>query len=202
MTSVFLELPRATWVAHNDLAFAIRDSYPVTEGHTLVIPRRVAPTWFDATRDEQIAILDLVDVVKQQLDEEFAPHGYNVGFNAGEAAVLGDVTDKEDRTPGTLGVVDEAGGAFAHLSDTSGSGREVGREDHLNRINNDDLGAGGGHLSEDGVKIGFGEQQEVLGGDAETLGSELGLHERFFSGHVQDAQTGGGDALGGLQEQR
>ncbi len=27
-------------VAHNGLAFAIRDGFPVTEGHALVIPKR------------------------------------------------------------------------------------------------------------------------------------------------------------------
>jgi diadenosine tetraphosphate (Ap4A) HIT family hydrolase len=51
-----------------------------------VIPRRLVPTWFDATADERSAVLALVDDVRRQLDAEFAPHGYNVGFNAGEAA--------------------------------------------------------------------------------------------------------------------
>lgn len=86
MTSPFLELPESTWSACNSLAFAIRDRFPVSPGHTLVIPRRLVATWFDATREEQLAILELVDVTRQQLDAEFAPHGYNVGFNAGRAA--------------------------------------------------------------------------------------------------------------------
>jgi len=84
--SVFLELPVSRWVASNDLAFAIRDGFPVTEGHTLVIPKRVVATWFEATREEQRAILDLVGEVKHQLDQELHPDGYNVGFNDGEAA--------------------------------------------------------------------------------------------------------------------
>lgn len=84
--SVFAEIDPQEWVASNDLAFAIRDRYPVGEGHTLVIPRRVVPTWWDASRDEHHAILDLIDVVKRRLDVEFAPDGYNVGFNAGAAA--------------------------------------------------------------------------------------------------------------------
>jgi len=86
MTSIFLQLPTDLWVARNELAFAIRDSYPVTEGHTLVIPLRPVATWFEATRSEQTAILQLVDVVKKELDEKFSPDGYNVGFNAGTAA--------------------------------------------------------------------------------------------------------------------
>jgi diadenosine tetraphosphate (Ap4A) HIT family hydrolase len=59
----------------------------VTPGHTLVVPRRDVATWFDATRAEQLAMLELVDEVKRALDAGTPrPDGYNVGFNAGEAA--------------------------------------------------------------------------------------------------------------------
>jgi diadenosine tetraphosphate (Ap4A) HIT family hydrolase len=73
-------------VASNRLAFAIRDAFPVSPGHTLIVPRRLVATWFDASVDERAAIVELLDVVKQQLDAELHPDGYNVGFNAGEAA--------------------------------------------------------------------------------------------------------------------
>jgi len=85
-TSPFLELSASKHVASNALAFAIRDGFPVSPGHTLIVPRRLVATWFDATREEQLAILDLVDEVKRSLDEEHRPDGYNVGFNAGAAA--------------------------------------------------------------------------------------------------------------------
>ena len=84
--SPFLALPPSAWVASNDLAFAVRDHYPASPGHTLVVPRREVATWFDATREEQHAIFDLVDEVKRALDAELHPDGYNVGFNAGAAA--------------------------------------------------------------------------------------------------------------------
>jgi diadenosine tetraphosphate (Ap4A) HIT family hydrolase len=85
-SSPFLELSPSAHVASNRLAFAIRDAFPVSPGHTLVVPRRLVATWFDATRDEQLAILELVDEVRRALDVELEPHGYNVGFNAGVAA--------------------------------------------------------------------------------------------------------------------
>ncbi len=84
--SPFLAIDPASWLAANDLAFAIRDGFPVSPGHALVITRRRVVTWFDATREEQHAVMELVDAVKTQLDEELNPDGYNVGFNAGEAA--------------------------------------------------------------------------------------------------------------------
>ncbi|PRQ01230.1 DEAD/DEAH box helicase family protein [Enhygromyxa salina] len=84
--SVFSSIPRSQWVATNELAFAIRDGYPVSEGHTLVIPKRVVASWFQATEAERAAILQLVDRVKADLDRELQPDGYNIGINDGAAA--------------------------------------------------------------------------------------------------------------------
>ena len=87
MSSPFLERPASEHVARNTLAFAIRDAFPVSPGHTLVVPFRLVPTFFDATPEEQAAVLELVRVVKGQLDAlDPRPDGYNVGFNAGVAA--------------------------------------------------------------------------------------------------------------------
>ena len=86
MPSVLTDRPRTEWIAHNELAFAIRDGFPVSPGHPLVVPFREFATWFDANADEKVAIFQLVDTVKSLLDEELQPDGYNVGFNAGAAA--------------------------------------------------------------------------------------------------------------------
>jgi diadenosine tetraphosphate (Ap4A) HIT family hydrolase len=84
--SAFLLRPESEWVASNRLAFAIRDGFPVSLGHTLIVPRRMVSTWFEATAAEKAAMVDLLEVVRRRLDEEHQPDGYNVGFNAGEAA--------------------------------------------------------------------------------------------------------------------
>ena len=60
MSSSFLDVPESDWVAANALAFAMPDRFPVSPGHTLVVTRRLVPTWFDATADERGALLDLV----------------------------------------------------------------------------------------------------------------------------------------------
>jgi len=86
MTSVFQQKPRSEWVAENDLAFAIRDGFPVSPGHTLIIPKREVATWQEASRQEKIAIVDLIDEVQQALTDELQPDGFNVGFNSGVAA--------------------------------------------------------------------------------------------------------------------
>lgn len=88
MTSPFLSVPEKDWIAWNDLAFAVFDQFPVSKGHVLVVTRRVVPTWFDATAEEQITMMDLVGEVKRRLDATLDPRpdGYNVGFNSGDAA--------------------------------------------------------------------------------------------------------------------
>lgn len=84
--SPFLRLPSTAWVAANDLAFAIRDGFPVSPGHSLVIPRRLVACWLDTTVHEQHAVLDLVREVRVQLDRELRPAGFNIGVNDGPAA--------------------------------------------------------------------------------------------------------------------
>jgi superfamily II DNA or RNA helicase/diadenosine tetraphosphate (Ap4A) HIT family hydrolase/SOS-response transcriptional repressor LexA len=83
---VFLDVPEREWVVANGHAFAIRDRFPVSPGHTLVITRRAVTDWFAASDEERAAVLELVDEVKRGLDAELHPDGYNVGFNAGTAA--------------------------------------------------------------------------------------------------------------------
>ncbi|MBU6222134.1 MAG: DEAD/DEAH box helicase family protein, partial [Planctomycetes bacterium] len=86
--SPFVEIPHTDWVCANALAFAIYDQFPVSPGHVLVITRRVVPTFFECTADEQAALMELVGEVKRLLDEQLRPKpdGYNVGFNSGTAA--------------------------------------------------------------------------------------------------------------------
>ena len=85
-SSPFLRIPASERVAANTLAFAVRDRYPVSPGHTLVVPRRHIATWWEATPAERAALLELVEEVKAHLDAELHPDGYNVGFNDGAAA--------------------------------------------------------------------------------------------------------------------
>ncbi|MEY3457213.1 MAG: hypothetical protein RL215_370, partial [Planctomycetota bacterium] len=86
--SPFLQIPSEQWLAANEFAFAVQDRFPVSPGHSLVVTRRLVPTWFDATAAEQSAVMELVADVRRLLDESLRPRpdGYNVGFNAGEAA--------------------------------------------------------------------------------------------------------------------
>ena len=73
-------------VAENELCFAMRDGFPVSEGHTLIIPKRHVADYFDLTDEEIMAMQTMMRELKVKLDEELSPDGYNVGINVNEAA--------------------------------------------------------------------------------------------------------------------
>jgi ATP adenylyltransferase len=83
----FCDLPKDRTIAQNELAFIIRDRYPVTPLHTLVIPKRHVSGWFDLGTSEMNACNDLLLWAKDAIREEDASvAGFNVGINIGEAA--------------------------------------------------------------------------------------------------------------------
>lgn len=70
----------------NELAFAVRDKFPASPGHLLIIPRRHVADWFDTTEPERNAMFALADTARGWLANAHAPAGYNLGINVGEAA--------------------------------------------------------------------------------------------------------------------
>ncbi|MDR3587263.1 MAG: HIT family protein [Desulfosporosinus sp.] len=83
---VFCTLPETEILAENELAKAFFDKYPVSAGHVLIIPKRHVANLFEATPEEMASIGGLLRRVKEQIDEQFHPDGYNVGVNVGDVA--------------------------------------------------------------------------------------------------------------------
>ena len=69
----------STWVA-------VLDAYPVTNGHTLLIPKRHCGDFFDLNHIECGSLIPTIDAVKSILDTKFHPSGYNIGVNCGKSA--------------------------------------------------------------------------------------------------------------------
>ena len=74
------------FVLENELAFAKFDGFPVSEGHLEVVPKRHVVDWWGTTKEERIAIFDLLDEAKKIIDQKYHPDGYNIGMNLGETA--------------------------------------------------------------------------------------------------------------------
>ena len=82
----FCSFPATRIVGETGLAAAIRDGFPVSPGHTLIIPRRHVCSFFETTTAERDQMLVLLDQAKARLDAELRPAAYNIGINDGPAA--------------------------------------------------------------------------------------------------------------------
>jgi diadenosine tetraphosphate (Ap4A) HIT family hydrolase len=83
---LFCRIPAGQLLIERPLALAARDSYPVSKGHTLIIPRRHVASFFETTEEERLAMMKLLDEARTLLDREHRPDGYNIGVNSGAAA--------------------------------------------------------------------------------------------------------------------
>lgn len=66
--------------------FAFYDKFPVSKGHSLIVPKRLVPNYFDLTLKEQTACWIAANKVKTILQEKYNPDGFNVGININEDA--------------------------------------------------------------------------------------------------------------------
>ena len=82
----FCSLAPERIIDSNAFGVTIRDGFPVSPGHTLVIPKKHIGSWFAISIEEQLGLLDLLARGKVVLEEELNPDGYNIGINDGSAA--------------------------------------------------------------------------------------------------------------------
>jgi diadenosine tetraphosphate (Ap4A) HIT family hydrolase/5-methylcytosine-specific restriction endonuclease McrA len=83
----FCEIPKNSVVGELGLAYAMRDAFPVTPLHTLVIPRRHVSGYFELGRAELNACHRLLEQEKVAIERtDGSVDGFNVGVNEGEAA--------------------------------------------------------------------------------------------------------------------
>lgn len=83
---VFCELPEERIYYESDLWLVVRDGFPISPGHTLIIPKRHVHDFFEINEHEHSTLQSVINIAKEQLDNELKPDGYNIGINCGEAA--------------------------------------------------------------------------------------------------------------------
>lgn len=116
MACLFCEIPKERVIAENALAYAIRDGFPVTPLHTLIIPRRHATTYFDLLEEEILACNELVKELRASiLSEDLTVDGFNIGMNAGESAGQTVFHCHIHLIPRRLGDVENPRGGVRHL---------------------------------------------------------------------------------------
>ena len=82
----FCELVQERIVSETELTITTRDGYPISPGHTLIIPKRHVASFFDVTEAERFQIFNALDDAKIMLRRELNPDGFNIGINDGQAA--------------------------------------------------------------------------------------------------------------------
>jgi diadenosine tetraphosphate (Ap4A) HIT family hydrolase len=73
-------------LAENSSAIALLDSFPISPGHTLIVPKRHLSCFFDLSEKEQSDLWSLVAGVRSHLQKQHQPDGFNIGLNDGTAA--------------------------------------------------------------------------------------------------------------------
>ena len=84
---LFCDIKKSGCAYENELAYASYDSYPVTEHHCLIIPKRHIKDYFDLSNDELIACNELIQIVKKEItNKDTSVKGFNLGTNIGKVS--------------------------------------------------------------------------------------------------------------------
>ena len=84
---LFCDVSESGCAHENDLAYASYDSYPVSEHHCLIIPKRHIKDYFQLTQDELTACHELIKIVKDEiLSKDQSVKGFNLGTNIGKVS--------------------------------------------------------------------------------------------------------------------
>jgi diadenosine tetraphosphate (Ap4A) HIT family hydrolase len=87
MNCIFCELPNDRFIDETELSLVLRDAFPVTDLHTLIIPKRHVADYFDLTVAEREEIQELLLKHKNLIEiEDRSVTGFNVGNNIGHSA--------------------------------------------------------------------------------------------------------------------
>ena len=113
---IFCQMEPTRIVSSNELSYAIRDGFPVTNGHTLVIPKRHAATFFDMTEEEIFSCNKLLHEQRRAiLDGDKTVGGFNIGMNAGAVAGQTVFHAHIHLIPRRSGDVEDPRGGIRHL---------------------------------------------------------------------------------------
>ena len=115
-TCLFCNIEYERVIAENNLAYAVRDGFPVTELHTLIIPKRHVEDYFGLTQEELLACDELIRSLKDEImDSDSSVDAFNIGMNAGESAGQTIFHCHIHLIPRRIGDVENPRGGVRHL---------------------------------------------------------------------------------------
>ena len=82
---LFCNIIESGLAMENELAYASYDTYPVSEMHCLIIPKRHVKNYFEMTNEEVISCNELIKNIKKEVElKDPTIKGFNIGTNIGE----------------------------------------------------------------------------------------------------------------------
>jgi diadenosine tetraphosphate (Ap4A) HIT family hydrolase len=82
----FCTLPTERILMENSRGIVVRDGFPVTPSHTLIISKRHVGSFFELSAAERTDLFSLLDQARESLNQQCKPDGYNIGINDGATA--------------------------------------------------------------------------------------------------------------------
>ena len=84
--SIFNQIEEDKKIYKSNNFFIIKDQYPVSPGHLLIISNEEKINYFELSTIEKTELTELIDIAKDLIEKELNPDGYNIGMNCGEHA--------------------------------------------------------------------------------------------------------------------
>jgi diadenosine tetraphosphate (Ap4A) HIT family hydrolase len=82
----FTEIQQERIIFRTEHFFIIKDAFPVSPGHLLIISNEIRIDYFDLSEQEKINLIAVIDAAKKIVEQNHKPDGYNIGMNCGESA--------------------------------------------------------------------------------------------------------------------
>ena len=84
--SVFQNIAADRILLKGEYFFIIKDGFPVSPGHLLIISNEIKEDYFSLSEAEKLDLPTMIQKAKQLVEEDYKPDGYNIGMNCGESA--------------------------------------------------------------------------------------------------------------------
>lgn len=97
-----------------DCFFIIKDKYPVSDGHLLIVSKAERVDFFDLSEEEQRTFPQLILKAKELIEQNYSPEGYNIGMNCGVVAGQTVMHFHCDVIPRYIGDMEKPQGGIRH----------------------------------------------------------------------------------------
>lgn len=116
----FYELPGELQIGETECFFLIRDGFPVSPGHTLIISKELREDYFALSDIEKADLDNAIQLAKELIESEYTPDGYNIGMNCGVAAGQTVFHFHCHLIPRYIGDMDDPSGGVRHCVEGKG----------------------------------------------------------------------------------